>query len=196
MPQVVSDASRDANVPKRFRDASLSHMMADIDQGTKDLLMDYTIHMPEGAGLILTGSTGTGKTYIACAIINERIRIFSDVQEETPYFFNVNRDLPQLLDFRMFRKRDPYHSTMRKLTNASLLVVDDLMHTPNVEFATDIIYRIYESRYADMLPTITTTNVRLEGEDLDLALLQQLSRRFNEPFVRRLTETAYATILT
>lgn len=188
LPNCVLELARDANVPERFIHA---HLAEGGDKETQEVLQEYLVKHQfnkKGHGLVLAGDTGSGKTHLACALINETIRIFSDEREVTPHFFNVNTDLPKILDMRYFRNYDSYAARIRKATMASLLVVDDLLHVQDYPQALEVLYRIYEERYERCLPTITTLNAKHP-------LQEKLNSRFNDPFVRRLLENAHAVLI-
>lgn len=191
LPEATLVRGEAAGIPKRFRQAHLYEQSGAI----AEVCRKYVIDWPQETGMVLVGSTGFGKTHYACATVNELLRCWSDVRDVSAYYFNVNTTLARALDSRYFRRYDAYTSIVRNMTQCDILIVDDLLHVPNQDFAKDVLYRIYEERYASLLPTITTLNADiLDGDDgaLDWG---PVSDTFNEPFMRRLVETASDNVL-
>ena len=187
MPEEVQIRASRAGIPKRFRSATLHQS---VTGPMADMGREYVeTFMAHDDGMILTGGTGIGKTHIACAVCNEIMRTWGMQTDIEVAFFNVNTDLPRLLDNRMFRRYDSYSATMRKILKADLLVVDDLLHAPDVEWAKEIFYQIYEARYSGELRTITTLNLNLEIGDDGYPDWSPVSETFNEPFMRRLADS-------
>lgn len=174
-----------ARIPERFTEADLRSREGPM----VDIARNFVANWPHTDSMLLTGPTGTGKTHVACATVNEIHHIHSDLHTQA-LFFNLNTDLPKVLDMRYFKRYDEYRNTMQALETRDLLIVDDLGHVPTVEWAKDVIYRIYEARYQNGFATITTLNGNyLLGED-GLPDLSPLSALFNEPFIRRLVDTS------
>jgi DNA replication protein DnaC len=77
--------------------------------------------MAEGRFLALIGASGSGKTYLAAAIANQRIKLGH------PVFFQT---VPELLDHLRSTfapgSEMPYDEIFHKVCNAPLLILDDL----------------------------------------------------------------------
>lgn len=72
--------------------------------------------------IIITGPTGTGKTYIACAIGNMACR-----QNYTVRYFR----LPRLItDLALAKAENTYNSYMKRLKDCNLLIIDDFGLAP------------------------------------------------------------------
>jgi DNA replication protein DnaC len=72
--------------------------------------------------LIITGPTGVGKTYLACAMANRACRMgFSSFYIRIPKLFQ---------DLAIARGDGSYPKIMKKLTKAKLLIIDDLGLAP------------------------------------------------------------------
>jgi DNA replication protein DnaC len=72
--------------------------------------------------LIVTGATGCGKTYLACALANAALRA-----GHTAYYTRT----PRLLeDLALGRADGRYHRQLAHLARTSLLVLDDFLLTP------------------------------------------------------------------
>ena len=72
--------------------------------------------------VIVTGPTGAGKTYLACALANRACRMgFSAFYIRMPKLFH---------DLAMAKADGSYSKTMKKLTRSKVLVLDDLGLAP------------------------------------------------------------------
>tara|TARA_B100000029_G_scaffold415324_2_gene419079 strand:+ start:653 stop:1954 length:1302 start_codon:yes stop_codon:yes gene_type:complete len=105
--------------------------------------------------LVLTGTNGCGKTHIAAAVANEKIRNAGEV------FFCV---VPDLLDrlrssYDAEGKPGGYDEIFNKVRNAPLLVLDDLGAQTTSEWALEKLYQIANYRTSSNLPTIITTDL-------------------------------------
>lgn len=187
LPEEVKKLSRKANIPRRFSDASLHAKYAKGELA--NLCREYVKAWPENSdGMILAGHSGLGKTHYACAVANELLRFWSKSLDMEIYYFNANTDLPKLLDMRYFRRYTPYQEMMTKLTEFELVIIDDLLQTMDQDWGKEILYRIYEARYANGFRTITTLNAKISrGDDGDLDW-SPISDHFNEAFMRRVVE--------
>ena len=130
---------------------------------------------PQG-WLVLTGTYGCGKTHLAAAIANARLN-----WGEAAIFVVV----PDLLDH--LRSTFGPHSDIRydelfeQVRSASLLVLDDLGTQSSTPWAQEKLFQLLNHRYNAQLPTVITTNQRLEDLDqrlrsrlLDINLVQRI----------------------
>ena len=107
--------------------------------------------------LLLTGAYGSGKTHLAAAIVNARL-----AQGEHALFLIV----PDLLDHlrAAFSPTSelPYDALFEQLRGAPLLVLDDLGAQSSTAWAQEKLFQLLNHRYNLRLPTVITTNQRLE----------------------------------
>jgi len=114
---------------------------------------------PQG-WLLLTGTYGCGKTHLAAAIANERLR------QGRPVLFVV---VPDLLDHLRAAyapsSTTSYDERFEQVRRVELLVLDDLGTQNATPWATEKLYQILNYRYNAELPTVITTNQSIESMD-------------------------------
>lgn len=111
---------------------------------------------PQG-WLLITGAYGCGKTHLAAAIANACL-----AQGRTALFLT----LPDLLDHlrAAFGPTNdmPYDALFDQLRSTPLLVLDDLGAQSSTPWAQEKLFQLLNHRYNLRLPTVITTNQRLE----------------------------------
>jgi DNA replication protein DnaC len=110
--------------------------------------------------LVLQGFTGCGKTHLAAAIANYRLK------EGKPVKFVV---VPDLLDHlrSTFSPESPvsYDQLFEEVKNTPLLILDDFGTQSTTPWAEEKLYQIINHRYNHRLATVVTT--RLTTDDMD-----------------------------
>lgn len=129
----------------------------------------YFAQDPEG-WLLLTGPYGSGKTHLAAAIANARIA------QSQPVLFMV---APDLLD-HLRAAYNPsaqvgYDSLFDQVRMISLLILDDLGAQSSTAWAQEKLFQLLNYRYNARLPTVITTNQRIDELD------QRLRSRLQDP---------------
>jgi len=118
--------------------------------------------------LIMVGNYGCGKTHLAAAIANERI-----ARGHSSLFVNV----PDLLDHlrATYSPNSPvtYDQRFETIRSTPLLILDDLGTENATSWAKEKLYQILNYRYNAQLPTVITTNHRLE--EIDARLLSRMN---------------------
>lgn len=110
--------------------------------------------------LILQGGCGTGKTHLAAAIANVRLA------QGEPVMFVVAPDLLDYLRAAFTPQSDTtFDQRFEQVRSTPLLILDDLGAHSTTPWAQEKLYQIINYRYNAHLPTVITTNFRLE--DLD-----------------------------
>ena len=118
-----------------------------------DVARRYVANFPrmlkEGQGLLLFGTVGTGKTFMAACIANALI------DEGHPCLVtNFPRLANGLLD-----AGDGKQSFLDSLNRYDLLVIDDLGSERDTEFMAETVQSVIDSRYRVHKPLIVTTNL-------------------------------------
>ena len=129
-----------------------------------------------GAGLILSGSVGSGKTLIAAAAVNSILNAMP-IREQTaeyagrdgkyysggkkiPIFFTSVIEFLENIRQEMNEKQCDGNKQSVKLRakDSYLLVLDDLGAEKMTEWAQETILEVIDHRYSELLPVIVTTN--------------------------------------
>lgn len=112
---------------------------------------NFKQYKSEGAGIILSGTYGTGKTHLAAAISIDLIN------QGIPVVFGTLINL-------LGKIRQTYHNdedeweVLNIYTSADLLVIDDLGKEKPTEWVLEKLYSIVNDRYENNKPIVITTN--------------------------------------
>ena len=108
---------------------------------------------PKGIGMLLWGSVGTGKTYMAGCIANALLDQGVSV---------TMTSIPRILHAMGNMYPDQRGAYIRDLNQYRLLVLDDLGAERSTEYALEQVYNVIDCRYRSGKPLIITTNLSLE----------------------------------
>ena len=105
----------------------------------------------QGRGVLLYGTTGTGKTYLAACIANALIdkgyrAVFTSMARIERALQSGWDDRQEYIDF---------------LSRVPLVVIDDIGAERDTSYMGEIIYSVIDARYTAGLPLIVTTNLTL-----------------------------------
>lgn len=110
--------------------------------------------------LLFTGGFGCGKTHLAAAIANWRL------EKNLSAIFVV---VPDLLDHLRTTfgpsNENTYDQLFDEVRNTKLLILDDLGVQSITPWAQEKLFQILNHRYNSQLPTVLTTNQRMEDVD-------------------------------
>jgi len=130
------------------------------------LALDFA-KSPQG-WLVFIGETGCGKTHLAAAIANYRLK------EGKPVKFEV---VPDFLDhLRLtFSPESPvtYDQLFEEVKNAPLLILDDFGEQSTTPWAEEKLYQVINYRYNARLATVIT--IRSTLDDLDSPISSRLA---------------------
>lgn len=104
-------------------------------------------------GLLLWGSVGTGKSFIAGCIANALL------EQGVPVLIT---NFPKILNELTGLYSGDRNIFINSLNQYSLLIIDDLGVERNSEFAVEQIFNIVDSRYRSKKPFVITTNLTLD----------------------------------
>lgn len=126
------------------------------DQKNENIARRYVANFDamrsQGTGLLLCGSVGTGKSFLAAAIANELIN------QGTPCLMtNFSRIIS-----RVSEKFGGDQKYLDDLNRFDLLIIDDLGSERDTEFTWEKVMNVIDARYRAGLPLIITTNLTLK----------------------------------
>lgn len=164
-----------AGIPKRYWNAQLDDESGDMwllkDQGeTKERVTGEELleKVRGGQGLFLTGKSGRGKTYCACAILlrlmADRLRVkFADVEA-------IEREVKAAWDERGSTEQ----GVIDRYVNASVVVIDDLGAEEMTPTTMKVLRAVISGREANDAVTVFTSNY--SRRDFALHMAQESDR--------------------
>ena len=130
-------------------------------------------------GILIHGSAGSGKTYLSFAIANALY-----AQGKSVMAISVSRILKIIMDSYRQHGEVGEIEILNTLSEASLLVLDDLGVEHKTNWSYEKLYSIIDTRYRAKKPTIITTNLRIENEinelRYNLSIVDAKTSRFDE----------------
>lgn len=160
---------------KTFKNFDLSYYKDPVDREKMELTLGYAKKYVKNfntkkENLLFMGRSGSGKTFISCAIgiaIAERGNFVCYTQAQ---------DMISDFESEKFGKADGKTKDTVKYFDADLLIIDDLGSEFRTQFAESVIYSVLNSRLNSGKPMIISTNFR-PGE---------ISGEYHERIVSRL----------
>ena len=129
---------------------------------------------PEGQWLVLGGPTGVGKTHLAAAIGNDKLR-----SGATAFFAFV----PELLDHLRYTfaptSATTYDELFERVKSTEVLILDDLGAQTTTPWAEEKLYQLLVHRHNARLPTVIT---------MDMAT------QLRPPIASRLTDIRFVSV--
>jgi DNA replication protein DnaC len=110
--------------------------------------------------LVMIGHPGTGKTHLAAAIANER-----RAAGHTAYFVTTPDLLDHLRSAYAPDSKVSYDKVFDAVRTAPLLILDDLGAHSGTPWAQEKLFQLLNYRYNAALPTVITTNLRLDDQE-------------------------------
>lgn len=141
-------------------------------------------------GLLFVGAPGLGKTHLAVAILREvvtRFMVRGLYVDFTAFIDRVQSTYDAASEERTLEVTEP-------AAKAQLLVLDELGGTKPTPHAMEKLYLLVNYRYLNRLPTLFTTNYRLEaaaGDADERSAAALLAHRVSPMVLSRLYEMAH-----
>lgn len=161
-----------ARVPARFRQASMNACAPEVQSWLA------TVVKGGNGWLVLAGENGVGKTYQACACVNQATRFMAAE-------FAVMNEI-------VIAVQSTYGGTgsadklLRHYQRLPLLVIDEIEKFRANEWSAQLVFTLVNSRHSEQKPTIVTTN--LSGEKLFSALAEGAGEVLASSLMSRLAD--------
>lgn len=125
-----------------------------------DFVIDFNKYLMSGRGLyIYSAVTGSGKTKLACIVVNEILK-----RRDISVRFISVAEFIELVK----QKDDGSKEEMEAIFNAGLLVLDDIgAQVETKDWISAALFRLIYSRWTGHLPTIYTSNVETTNLKID-----------------------------
>lgn len=112
-------------------------------------------------GLLIHGTPGNGKTYLAFCIANELLNNFIPVMP-----VSINSILGRIKETYNKYGNEAEEDIIRVFKNAEFLIIDDLGTEVHTDWSVSMVYNIIDERYRQGLPLAITTNIELKNNNI------------------------------
>lgn len=175
--RVVGNLREASGVPARFRDATLATFVAvtDAQKRVARIVARYvdSFDPNSGVGLLLLGNCGSGKTLLACAVINALVE-----RRHSARYLRVTDAVRAIKATYSKSSTITDSEAIAGLVSPDLLVLDEV----GVQFGTEheavLLFDILDRRYAECRSTILVSN--LNAPEIERHLSERVMDRFRE----------------
>lgn len=163
----INKALLSSAIPLRFRSSTLASYRTDFapDQQPDVLARceayaaDFRSKWNAGCSLMLLGSMGTGKTHLACAIIQQVLRTEGLAGATAKY--TTASDIIMSVKETFGRRGRVESEVYAELQGLDLLVIDEIGAQHGSDFERQVLFEVINGRYGKLLPTILISNLNL-----------------------------------
>lgn len=152
-----------AAIPTRFTGLGFDDFVANADKqisalaAVRSFAENFEQHFQRGDGLVLSGKPGTGKSHLACAVIQH---IYPNAQGQ---YVTISDMIRSIRDTWRKDSEKSESDVLNLLTSLDLLVIDEV----GVQYGTDaekhLLFEVMDKRYREMVPTVLITNQNSKG---------------------------------
>ncbi|HAT42378.1 MAG TPA: hypothetical protein DCS87_11770 [Rheinheimera sp.] len=152
----------EAGVGLRYVQSCFESFVAETHEQRKALseCVAYADHIAGGghANLVMSGQVGTGKTMLACAMVNRLLSSGRRVR-----IVNLGHIVRDIKDSWQKTGCKTETDIIRELVQLDLLVIDEVGQQRGTETELLLIFEIIDGRYKAMLPTVLISNLDKKG---------------------------------
>jgi DNA replication protein DnaC len=147
-----------ANIPKRYRGLSAVQMSTPYPQqrAFKSAVLTYanmiSQNVDRGIGLSMSGETGTGKTHVACCLLQ------SVIAKGGTALYTTATDMVDTVS-ATYSGKGSKEAAIESFVNPDLLCLDELGRESGEEHSKNLIFRVLDKRNHHRKPTIICTNL-------------------------------------
>lgn len=148
-----------SNIPKRYSNSTFDNYKI-TDYKQTEIIKLLKTYAGE-TNLLLLGTTGTGKTHLACAMIKNYIlnMIFTDYYIENFNFkHRVISPCSYVKYYEIAQIKVEEKNKYIELLNSEILVIDEI-GTNTTDFKQGLLFEIIDYRYDNMLHTVLISNL-------------------------------------
>jgi DNA replication protein DnaC len=157
---LVASAIQHCNIPARFQESTLDNFECSNAQQRKAVklchayLQKFSDMAELGAGMLLLGHPGTGKTHLGCAIVAELTR---------RGIASLYKPMLEFMDEckLAWARGDSERGVLRKHVEPHLLMLDEVGMQFDTNAERVMLYRLVNERYVVHAPTIVASNLAL-----------------------------------
>jgi len=161
--QQIANKYKRSGIPPRYTTRTFDNFKCTNADQRKALSMakayaeGITTSMKTGAGLILSGKVGTGKTHLACAVGDHFVK-----ENGSVLFITVTAMIRKI---RETYRRDSKHTEQQIIDgyrDVDLLIIDEIGLQKGSESEEFLLFETINERYAYFKPTILISNLNAE----------------------------------
>lgn len=177
--KMIAHEFKRSGIPPRYTTRSFDNFRAANDEQKKAWRMakgyadTITEKMQSGAGLILAGKPGTGKTHLACAVANQFVTTGCNV-----LFITVSAMLRRIRETYRKDSNKTEQQAIDELRNIDLLIIDEIGVQKGSESEEHLLFEVINERYNYFKPTILISN--LNAKDIKQFIGERALDRMRE----------------
>lgn len=175
---------RQSNVPKRFKGLDINQINLSYHKENEDnkklndtvgtvkrYLKTYKDRLEQGASGFFSGECGTGKTMLACMMVENIIK-----QGHSAHYVTAWQMIQEIRQGYKKGIDEGIQYFIEQYINKSFLVVDEIGVQHGTEDERILLYQVIDGRYNDVKPTVLISNSKNPVEDgyLDLRTIDRL----------------------
>ena len=153
---------KNSGIPPRYTTRTFANYHADTEHQKKALstavnFSKLIMDKRNGAGLIMSGNVGTGKTHLACAVANEFIKSGGSV-----LFITVAAIVRKIRETYSRNATKTEQEAIDEFRDIDLLVIDEIGLQKGTESEEHLLFEVINERYSYYKSTILMSNMNAD----------------------------------